>query len=71
LTPLSFRSRFDEIRKPLDFHQIEFAVPEGPTRELAWVRRSKPGYGGQLGEKGLDYRCAAVNLELGHILPGK
>ena len=69
LPALGLGFRIDQVGEALDFDQIYFAVLEGAAREFARFRHPASWQQGQSLQHRRDDRPAAMDLELGDILP--
>ena len=67
LAPLGLGLRVDQVRNSLGLGQIEFAMLEGPPRELSGLGQPQAQARKAL-EESVDHGGTAVNLEFSHIL---
>ena len=70
LAPLCRGLGVDQVGQALDAGEVELAVLEGATGELAWLRQPAALDAADRLEHGLHHGAAAVHLQLGHVLPG-
>ena len=68
LSPLRLGLRVDEIGKRFRLREIELAIGEAAAREFAGFGRPQAREPMQSGERALDDRAAAMELQLGVIL---
>ena len=68
LAPLRRRLGIDQVGEALDAGEVQLAVLEGATRELAGLRQPAALDPADRLEHGLHHGAAAVHLQLGHVL---
>src|SRR5271169_213064 len=62
--------RRHQIDNRLGLGEIELAMLEGALTEFTGFRQSKSGQAPQIGQYCIQYRSAAVHVQLRHILAG-